>query len=59
MRALYGTHLYAVVAQSVVRRIGSAEVTGSIPVSSLNVNSQDFILGVFYSIGNSFGFPIE
>ncbi len=26
---------HAVVAQSVVRRIGSAEVTGSIPVSSL------------------------
>ena len=31
-------HLYAAMAQSVERRIGSAEVTGPIPVSSLLKN---------------------
>ncbi len=31
---------HAVVAQSVVRRIGSAEVTGSIPVSSFEEKSS-------------------
>ena len=30
----------AAIAQSVVRRIGSAEVTGSIPVSSLKRNGE-------------------
>ena len=43
-------HHNAAVAQSVERRIGSAEVTGPIPVSSL-LNPQ-WLLGIlFYVIG--------
>ena len=37
------------IAQSVVRRIGSAEVTGPIPVASLKMRiPQDIILGDFF-----------
>ena len=45
----------AAVAQSVERRIGSAEVTGPIPVSSSgeNVGNLDFSrLPIFYFTGN-------
>lgn len=40
---------HAVVAQSVVRRIGSAEVTGSIPVSSFK---EPLIFQGFYFFTN-------
>ena len=35
------THTDAAVAQSVERRIGSAEVTGPIPVSSFSIISEE------------------
>ncbi len=49
-REPYGIIIFGVnaaVAQSVVRRIGSAEVTGPIPVSSLHV-----IGGIPYKMGD-------
>ena len=56
-RALAMKIAYAAVAQSVERRIGSAEVTGPIPVSSslLLVRPETLkrVFGFFYMIGNS------
>ena len=41
------TRIGAVVAQSVERRIGSAEVTGSIPVSSLSKKNGNVVMQHF------------
>ncbi len=40
----------AAIAQSVVRNIGSVEVTGSIPVSSSKQNKKDISKKVFFEI---------
>ena len=56
-RALAMKIAYAAVAQSVERRIGSAEVTGPIPVSSARLlvrpETLKRVFGFFYMIGNS------
>ena len=51
--------LTADMAQSVERRLGKAEVTGSIPVISLNMQSAvHYVWHFFYFIGNE-QFPIK
>ncbi len=47
------TFVIAVMAQSVERRLGKAEVTGSIPVNSFIKRSREIDFSLFFSIMES------